>query len=100
MAGGVSEVPTILPRDTIIVNQAAYHLKLPYSRVVLFHTGSPKRGEIVLVALPKSRMVAPKRVMGLPGDTIELRDNRLVVNGRTVSAKRLNRSEFAWVPQE
>lgn len=99
-AGGVSEVPTILPRDTIIVNYAAYHLRFPYSHVPLLHTGSPRRGEMVLVSLPDGRHVAPKRVMGVPGDTIEIRKSRVVVNGQFVPATMLNRAAFAWVPQE
>ncbi len=48
--GGVSEVPTILPGDVIIVNTAAYHLYLPYSNIAVLRTGVPKRGEMVLVA--------------------------------------------------
>jgi signal peptidase I len=98
--GGVSEVPTLLPRDIIIVNHAAYHLRFPYSNVALFRTGSPKRGEMVLIILPNNQGVAPKRVMGLPGDTIELRDNRLIINSNAVSATPLPRPYFAWVPEE
>src|SRR5215471_5629855 len=97
---GVSEVPTLLPRDIIIVNHAAYYLRFPYSHVVFLQTGSPKRGEMVLIKLPEGRGVAPKRIMGLPGDMIELRENQLVIDGRAVSGKPLNRSEFSWVPQE
>jgi len=97
---GVSEVPTLLPRDIIIVNHAAYRLTLPYSNVVLFRTGSCKRGDMILVALPDGQGVAPKRVVGLPGDTIELRENQVVIDGQPVLEKRLNLSEFSWVPQE
>jgi signal peptidase I len=97
---GVSEVPTLLPQDLIIVNHAAYHLKLPYSNIALFQTGSPKRGDMVLITLPNGRGVAPKRVMGLPGHKIELKENRLIINGNAVTAMTLNRSEFAWVPDD
>jgi len=55
---------------------------------------------MVLVALPDGQGVAPKRVVGLPGDTIELRENQLVIDGQPVLEKRLNLSEFSWVPQE
>ena len=96
--GGVSEVPTILAGDTVIVNHAAYHLRLPYSNAKLFRTGSPRRGEMVLLVVPTNGRPAPKRVMGLPGDTIEFRENRLVVNGQPVMVKTLNRAEFTWVP--
>jgi signal peptidase I len=96
---GVSEVPTLFPRDTIIVNHAAYKLKFPYSNLTICRTGAIKRGEMVLVKLPDGRGVAPKRVMGLPGETIELKDNRMIVNGAAVRAERLNPSQFAWVPE-
>jgi len=52
---------------------------------------------MVLVALPTGG-VAPKRVMAIPGDTIEIRDNRLIVNGVPVPVIPLNRSAFEWVP--
>ena len=94
---GVSEVPTILAGDTILVNHAAYAVRLPYSKVQVFRTGVPQRGDMVLVALPTGG-VAPKRVMAIPGDTIEVRDNRLIVNGASVPVIRLNRSAFEWVP--
>jgi len=97
---GVSEVPTLLPRDVIVVNHAAYCLRFPYSSVVFFRTGSPKRGEMVLIKLPDGRGVAPKRIMGLPGDMNELRENQLLIDGRSMLGKPLNRSEFSWVPQE
>jgi len=97
---GVSEVPTLLPQDIIIVNRAAYHFGFPYLNLVLFRTGAPKRGEMVLIILPNHRGVAPKRVMGLPGDMVELKDNRLVINSQGVSIKALNRSAFAHVPEE
>ena len=97
---GVSEVPTLLPRDIIIVNHAAYYLRFPYSSVMFFRASSPKRGEMVLIRLPDGRGVAPKRIMGLPGDMIELRENQLLIDSRSVLGKPLNPSEFSWVPQE
>ena len=93
-------MPTLLPRDIIIVNHAAYYLRFPYSSVVLYGTGSHKIGEMVLIKLPDGRGVAPKRIMGLPGDRIELRENQLLIDGRSVLRKPLNHSEFSWVPQE
>ena len=52
---------------------------------------------MVLVRLPNGRTVAPKRVVGLPGETIELRENRVLVNGRELPIRPLNRTEFNWV---
>jgi len=40
-----------------------------------------------------------KRVMGLPGETIEIRENRIVINGRALPVTNLNPADFAWVPK-
>jgi signal peptidase I len=92
-----SETPSINIGDSILVNKAAYTLRLPYSGVNLFRTGSPKRGDMVLLLLPGSTHVAPKRVMGLPGETIEFRENRALINGRMLSLEPLRRTDFNWV---
>ena len=92
-----SESPTLNIGDRIIVNKARYALRLPYSSATLFRIGSPRRGDMVLVRLPNGRTVAPKRVVGLPGETIELRENRVLVNGRELPIRPLNRTEFNWV---
>jgi signal peptidase I len=36
--------------------------------------------------------------MGLPGETIEIRENRVFINGEALPVKTLNRADFAWVP--
>jgi signal peptidase I len=92
-----SESPTLNIGDRIIVNKASYALRLPYSNVTLFRIRSPERGDMALVRLPNGRTVAPKRVVGLPGETIELRENRVLVNGRDLPIRPLNRVEFNWV---
>lgn len=92
-----SESPTLNIGDRIIVSKASYALRLPYSDVTLFQTRSPRRGDMVLVRMPNGRTVAPKRVIGLPEETIELRDNRVLVNGRELPFRPLNRTDFDWV---
>jgi len=100
---GASDIPTVLLGDTLIVNHAAYSLKLPYSRLTLVRTGSPKRGDFVMVRLsghPRLRFPFFKRVMGLPGETIEMRENQIIVNGQPIPATALNPADFRWVPTE
>lgn len=94
---GASEAPTVLKGDTIIVNRAAYDFRLPYSRLTLFHTGSPRRGDMVLAHLPDGRS-AIKRILALPQEIIEVRENRVIVNGRPLPVQLLDRAAFAWVP--
>jgi len=98
---GTSDIPTVLLGDKVIVNNAAYRLKLPYSSVTLLRTGSPRRGDFVLLHLPSNPRLRSffKRIMGLPGETIEMRENRVIVNGRLLSVTDLNAADFAWVPK-
>jgi signal peptidase I len=98
---GASSVPTVLVGDTIIVNQAAYRLNLPYSGVELFRTGSPRRGDFVFLYLPGRPRLRGffKRIVGLPGETIELRENRVLIDGRPLPATALDAAGFAWVPK-
>ncbi len=99
---GGSEIPTVLLGDKIVVNNAAYILKVPYSNAKLFRTGSPKRGDFVCLQIPNnSRLKGAffKRIMGLPGETIELQENRVLIDGRALSVKALNPGEFTWVPK-
>lgn len=47
--------------------------------------GLPERGEIVIVHYPKSDDAFVKRVIGLPGDTVEIRDSMVYINGQPLS---------------
>src|ERR1700678_388248 len=99
---GPSDIPTVLLGDKLIVNSAAYSLRLPYFNFKLFRTGSPKRGDFVLVHIrnnPRLRFGFFKRIVGLPGETIEILENRVIINGRAIPVTDLNPADFAWVPK-
>lgn len=76
--------PTILEGDRIVVNKLAYDLKIPYTRWQIVRWGNPDRGDIVVLRSPADGKRLVKRVVGLPGDTIAMVRNRLVVNGEPV----------------
>ena len=73
--------PTILEGDRILVNKLAYDFKIPLTHISIYKFADPKRGDIVIFdsKLADTRLV--KRVIGLPGDAVEMRDNRLTING-------------------
>lgn len=73
--------PTILEGDRIWVNKMAYDVRLPFTSVSLHRIADPRRGDIVVFdsAVADKRLV--KRVIGLPGDVVELSNNRLYING-------------------
>src|SRR5208283_4379857 len=79
--------PTILEGDRVFVNKLAYDLKVPFSTWHFIEWSNPQRGDIVVFYSPHDGKRLVKRVIGLPGDTIELRDNALVLNGRKVDYK-------------
>lgn len=73
--------PTILPGDRIFVNKLAFGLRVPFTDQWVTRWGAPERGDIVICFSPKDGTRLVKRVVGIPGDTVELKDNVLTVNG-------------------
>ena len=73
--------PTIVEGDRILVNKLAYDLKLPLTHISLHRFGDPMRGDIVVFDSRAAATRLVKRVIGLPGDTVQMRDNRLTING-------------------
>lgn len=79
--------PTILEGDRVFVNKLAYDLKIPFTTRHLAQWSNPARGDIVVFFSPYDGKRLVKRVIGLPGDTVELRNDRLVLNGEMVDYK-------------
>ena len=76
--------PTILEGDRVFVNKLAYDLKVPFTTRHIAQWSNPRRGGIVVFFSPRDGMRLVKRVVGLPGDMIELRNDKLVLNGQAV----------------
>jgi signal peptidase I len=79
--------PTIKEGDRVIVNKMAYDLKIPFSQLSLLTTGEPKRGDIVVFESNAAKNRLIKRMIGLPGDVIAMKDETLYINGKSVSFK-------------
>jgi signal peptidase I len=73
--------PTIVEGDRILVNKAAYGWRIPFTTTRVTHGEDPQRGDIAIFPSPEDGMVLVKRVIGLPGDRVEMRDERLYING-------------------
>jgi signal peptidase I len=73
--------PTIEEGDRVVVNKLAYDLKIPFTTIELLKWGNPKRGDIVVLFSPVDGTRLVKRVVGVPADKIEMRENQLFVNG-------------------
>ena len=76
--------PTILEGDRIYVNKVAYDLKFPFTRWRLAKWSNPSRGEIVVFKSPADGKRLVKRVIGVPGDVVTLKNNRLIINGEQI----------------
>lgn len=73
--------PTIVEGDRILVDKMAYDLRVPLTHVSLAQLAEPARGDIVVFDSETAGTRLVKRVIGVPGDRIEMVDNRLLVNG-------------------
>jgi len=80
-----SMMPTLLDGDFIIVNKYAFGLRLPVLNRKIVATGEPQRGDVVVFRYPLDPSTNfIKRLVGLPGDHVEVRDNHILVNGQPV----------------
>ncbi len=73
--------PNLLEGDVVLVNRLAYDFKLPLTDIVVAPIAEPQRGDIVTFSSPKDGKRMIKRIVGLPGDTVEMRAEALFVNG-------------------
>jgi len=83
-----SMMPTLLDGDFILVNKYAYGLRLPVLNHKVVSIGSPQRGDVVVFRYPLDPSVNYiKRLVGLPGDHVQVRNDRITVNGVPVPFK-------------
>jgi len=83
-----SMMPTLLDGDFIVVNKYAYGLRWPVANEKFLDIGSPQRGDVVVFRHPPNPSVNYiKRLVGMPGDRVEVHDDHLVINGQTIELK-------------
>lgn len=93
-----SMIPTLMIGDFILVNKFSYGLKVPFTDIVLgdksfnpiYIAGKsePKRGDVIVFKYPKDLSINYiKRVVGLPGDKLEIRNKVVYVNDKAIEPK-------------
>ena len=89
-----SMMPSLLKGDRLVVSKYPYGWSWVSPSFHIFPHwqgrllgNMPERGDIVIVTPPGQSDDYIKRVIGLPGDTIAVRDGRLVINGKPVKAE-------------
>lgn len=102
-----SMIPTLMIGDFILVNKFAYGFKVPFTDlsigtlginwkpVYLFGKKDPKAGEVIVFKFPKDPSINYiKRVVGVPGDTIEIKNKMVYVNGKPLAAEEFDGKEI------
>lgn len=86
-----SMIPTLLIGDHILVSKLSYGLRLPFLTNTVYEFGQPHRGDIVVFTRPdelstvdqdESSINLIKRVIGLPGDRVEIRETKILINNQ------------------
>src|SRR5580692_6057985 len=90
--------PTIIEGDRVLVNKLSYDLKVPFTTWHLAQWDNPKRGDVVVFYSPADGTRLVKRVVGLPGDRVELANNEVHVNGAPVKYEPLPARTIAELP--
>ncbi len=96
-----SMVPTLLIGDYLLVNKLAYGIKNPLKNDFLYFRRLPKRQEIVVFTYPLNKKLDfIKRVIGLPGDTIQIINKKVYVNGKLLKEPYVRFSDLEIYPEE
>jgi signal peptidase I len=80
--------PTLLVGDHILVNKFLYGVKLPYLQTTLIPISTPARGDIIVFIYPEDKSKDfIKRVIGIPGDRVQMQDKEILINGKPFDDK-------------
>ena len=80
-----SMIPTLQIGDHILVNKLSYGLRIPFLERYVIQYATPQRGDVVVFIYPEDRSKDfIKRVIGVAGDTVEIRNKKVFINGQPV----------------
>jgi signal peptidase I len=77
--------PTIVEGDRIFINKMAYDIRLPFTHISLVKLAEPQTNDIIIFDSLVSDKRLVKRVIGVPGDKVTIKNNKLVINGQIIS---------------
>ena len=87
--------PTLEPGDRVLVDMRAHGWRIPMTTLHLTHGQPVQRGEVVIFDSPRDGVRLIKRVVAVGGDTVEVRDGHLRINGQWLSNGRGSEERFA-----
>ena len=80
-----SMIPTLAIGDHILVNKLSYGVRIPFVEKYLIEFGAPARGDVIVFIYPEDRSKDfIKRVIGVAGDNVEVRNKKVFINGKAV----------------
>lgn len=85
--------PTIVEGDRILIDKTAYDIRMPFIGTIVSTHADPKRGEIIVFNSEAANKRLVKRVIGVPGDSIALRANKLTLNGQALSYSLIDQAD-------
>jgi signal peptidase I len=77
--------PIIIEGDRIFINKIAYDIRLPFTHFSLVKLSDPQTNDIIIFDSAASDKRLVKRVIGLPGDNISMKNNKLIINGQVIN---------------
>jgi len=87
-----SMIPTLEVGDHIFVSKFSYGLSIPFTDTKILQYGQPARGDVIVFKFPNDHSTDYiKRVVGLPGDAVEVRQGQLYVNGQEIRRERVRK---------
>lgn len=99
-----SMIPTLMIGDQLLVWKGAYRWKLPFFEregdpIVLKERSGPQRGDVIVFRYPRDQtLFYVKRVVGVSGDWISIRNRKLMINDQPVSNHELSAEQVAALP--
>jgi signal peptidase I len=90
-----SMVPTLRIGDHIFVSKFSYGLSIPFTKFEFFSFSKPKRGDVVVFLWPRDESLHyVKRIVGLPGDKVEIKDKNIWINDKAVAKESLSADQL------
>ena len=72
--------PTVIDGDRVLVDKRAYGVRIPFTLKRVVDVGDPQHGDVVVLESPADGITLLKRIIAVPGDTVAMHDEQLVVN--------------------
>jgi signal peptidase I len=94
-----SMIPTLLVGDYLLVNKFSYGIRNPFTNKVMISTWRPQRGEVAVFAFPEDPSKDfIKRVIGLPGDRLQIINKKVYINGDPYVTPQARFTDRAVIP--